>query len=177
MPRAFVACYLHTMDDDTLANALGALAVRMADEVHAAVTSTGYDATAIGALVHLSKYPDQPIEGLRVPLELSHSGCVRLVDRLVEGGLVERRGGAPDARAVALHVTRKGREAAAVALRARQEVLARTIHLLSPNERASLEKLLRRLLPQEVPSERVALRACRYCDYGACRSCPLGSAV
>ncbi len=163
------------MDDANLANVLGAFATRLADLVRASVTDTGHDASSAAALVHLSKYPGEAIEGLRPPLELSHSGCVRLVDRLAEAGLLERRD-AGDARAVALHLTRKGREAAAEVLRRREEVLARALGSLARHERDALGRILQRLLPREVPTVAAALRACRFCDYGACRTCPLGTA-
>jgi DNA-binding MarR family transcriptional regulator len=162
------------MDDANLANVLGAFATRLTDLVRAALTATGHDASEAAALVHLSKYPGEAIEGLRAPLELSHSGCVRLVDRLVEAGLVERRE-AGDGRAVALHLTRKGKEAAANLLRRREEVLARAVSSLGVQERDVLARVIQRLLPREVPTVSVALRTCRFCDYGACRVCPFGT--
>jgi DNA-binding MarR family transcriptional regulator len=78
--------------------------------------------SAAAALVHLAQYAGEAIEPLRPPLALSHSGRVRLVDRLVDAGQLERRE-AGDARGVALHLTRKGRAAAADGLRRREEVL------------------------------------------------------
>ena len=164
------------MDATNLANVLGALVLRLGDELRAAVVGPERDATAMTALVHLSKYPDETIEGLRVPLALTHSGGVRLVDRLEAAGYVERHEGA-DARAVALRLTRKGREVAGAVLARREEVLARVLRVLSAPEREVLGGLVSRLLVHEVPTAPAAMRTCRLCDYAACRQCPIGSAL
>ena len=164
------------MDSANLANILGALALRLSDEMRAAVVSDERDATGMAALVHLSKYPGESIEGLRVPLELSHSGGVRLVDRLVNAGHVERHAGV-DARSVALRLTRKGREVTLSALARRQEVLARALRSLPESERGVLGELVSRLLVHEVATEPAALRTCRLCNYVACRECPITVAL
>jgi DNA-binding MarR family transcriptional regulator len=163
------------MDAANLGNVLGALALRLSDELRTAVVGPERDATAMTALVHLAKYPGESIEGLRVPLELTHSGGVRLVNRLVTAGYVDRHEGA-DARAVALRLTRKGKEVAGKVLARREEVLARVMQVLSSSEREVLAGLVSRLLVNEVPTAAVALRTCRLCDYDACRQCPIGKA-
>jgi DNA-binding MarR family transcriptional regulator len=161
------------MEASNVANILGALALRLTDEIRADMDALELDPAAVAALVHLSKHPGESIEGLRRPLGLSHSGCVRLADRLVAAAYIERGSAANDARSVALHSTRKGRALAAKALRQREEVLSRALACLSPAERATLGKLAGKILASEVGSLAAGLRACRLCDYEACETCPL----
>jgi DNA-binding MarR family transcriptional regulator len=108
----------------------------------------------------------------------SHSGAVRLVDRLAADGLVARRP-ATDARAVALELTPAGREGARRALGERQAAIVALLAALTDEERdrlvGALEKLLARLTSDE-PSKR---RLCRLCDEAACledASCPVDQA-
>ncbi len=162
------------MDAANLTNVLGALVLRLGDAMRDAVAGPERDATAMTALVHLAKYPGESIQGLRGPLALTHSGAVRLVDRLAAAGYVERHDGA-DARAVALRLTRKGREVAEAVLRRREEVLARALRGLSAREREALGGLVHRLLANEAAA--AAARTCRLCDYAACRQCPVGAAL
>lgn len=123
------------------------------------------------ALSLLATYPDCSIEELRAPLGLSHSGGVRLVDRLAAAGHVERRGG-DDARSVALRLTRRGREAAAAAMAQRAEVLARAIHVLGREEQRLLGQLASKILERAVPLPQMAGKTCRLCDHDACVVCP-----
>jgi DNA-binding MarR family transcriptional regulator len=161
------------METANVANVLGALAVRLTDEIRSNGGALELDPAAVAALIHLSKYPCESVEGLRRPLDLSHSGCVRLADRLVAGAYVERRSAANDGRSVALLLTRKGRALAEEALRRREEVLARALACLSLAERGTLGKLVGKILATEVGSPAAALRTCRLCDYEACQTCPL----
>jgi DNA-binding MarR family transcriptional regulator len=84
------------------------------------------------------------IEVLRKALNLTHSGTVRLVDRLAGAGLVERRTG-PDARSVALHLTPPGRRAVRRVATARDAALERAMTGLTPAQRAQLAALLERV--------------------------------
>lgn len=161
------------MDASNIANVLGALAFRLTDEIDDDLAELELDPKGVSAVVHLSKYPYESIEQLRVPLALSHSGCVRLVDRLAELGLARRSAAAHDARATELVLTRKGRALAARALARREEILLRAVHTLSPAEQEQLGALLGKLYAFEVTTRASALRACRLCDYAACKRCPL----
>jgi DNA-binding MarR family transcriptional regulator len=161
------------MDASNIANILGALAFRLTDEVDGGLSELQLDPKALAALVHLSKYPDESIEKLRVPVGLSHSGCVRLVDRLVELGLARRAAADDDARAIEIGLTRKGRTVAARARDRRQEILLRAVHSLSPSEQEQLGVLISKLFASEITTPASALKACRLCDYGSCKLCPL----
>lgn len=159
------------MQSENVANLLGALAVLLSDKVSDAFTRD-HSAAESAALLLLVKYPGASVEELRGPLEMSHSGCVRLVDRLESLGYVERRSG-KDGRAVALTLTRRGRESAAVATARRQEVLVGALASLSAGERQTLGTLVTKLLERAVVVPRVAMRTCRLCDYDACERCPM----
>ena len=100
------------------------------------------------AIVVLGYAPGLSVELLRQVLDLSHPGTVRLINRLEEEGLVERRKAA-DGRAVALHLTRKG---------------------------GALRKKLidRRLDTLEMAKHRI----CRLCAVRLCSDCPIpGNAI
>jgi DNA-binding MarR family transcriptional regulator len=116
------------------------------------------------------------MDQLRRAIGLTPSGAVRLVDRLVQVGLVERRPG-PDGRSVALVLTSTGKTAARRVLAARSAAVDSLLAGLSPTERASLTNITEKLLGA-VTTERLAEREqghdpsggwlCRLCDFDAC---------
>lgn len=154
-----------------LANVLGALATLLSDEGTASLAATSLVESAQVALFVISKYPGCSIEQLRAPLLLSHSGCVRLVDRLVEHGLVERERG-EDGRAVSLRLTRQGRTVVVEGRERREELLTRLLGVLDADERDALFAIANKLLRAGAPTERAIGRTCRACDYKACTRCP-----
>ena len=163
----------------TVANILGALAQALTDEVHSELDAvTSYSRNSAAALVHLSKYSGEPIESLRVPLGLSQPGCVRLVDRLEQDGLVRRTTGA-DRRSRNLSLTKKGERSAAAVLDARNEALGNALSSLSSRECKTLAELTTRVLIAMVASPDDALMICRLCDYESCpdASCPSALAL
>jgi DNA-binding MarR family transcriptional regulator len=167
------------LNRETVANVLGALAQAIVDGVETDTTATvGQSATAAAALVHLTKYAGESIDTLRRPLDLSHPGCVRMVDRLEQDELVERYEGA-DRRAVAVHLTADGAAAARTVLRKRRDVLQHALETLSAAEVRALGAIAGKILARLVHSEPEALRVCRLCDYRVCPDgvCPVGIAV
>lgn len=160
------------MDRANVANLLGALATLIADRVDDAVAGDPRTLAEQTALVLLSKYPAATIEQLRGPLELSHSGCVRLVDRLARDGLVTRTS-SDDGRAVALRLTRAGHGAARSRRDARGRLLDELLSALSAAEQAELGRLAYKLVRGATPDVAHAANTCRLCDYGACRRCPM----
>ena len=89
------------------ANLLGALGLLLADRLAEAVAPAG-GASAAEALVTLhARGGGRSIDALARVVGLSHSGTVRLADRLVSAGLAERRRGA-DQRSTALRLTPAG---------------------------------------------------------------------
>jgi DNA-binding MarR family transcriptional regulator len=161
------------MTPANVANVAGAAVMALGDAIREATVASEREQAATVALVQLSKYPGSSVDSLRGPLGLTHSGCVRLVDRLAASGHVERRAGAEDGRAVALHLTRKGQGAAQRALRARATALEEALSVLTAAEQETLGRLAARLITGRVTSESRALRTCRLCDYQACVACPV----
>jgi DNA-binding MarR family transcriptional regulator len=151
------------------ANLLGALSLTVSDRLRRATeAAAGAGGSAPAALVSLAGYLEgEPIDSLRAPLGLTHSASVRVVDRLVETGLARRRPGG-DRRSVAIELTPAGRRAAGRALVARRDVLEGALDVLTPTERAELERLHAKLLCALTDSRAAAGNICRLCDASAC---------
>ena len=106
-----------------LENLLGALGVAINDRMDDAfdeVCAVGDSAPA--ALILIRENPDTRIEALARYLTLSHSGTVRLVDRLAQAGWVAREA-CEDKRAVVLVLTKAGEKVAERLLEGRRKSL------------------------------------------------------
>lgn len=177
--------------DRRLANIFGALALAVADEMRQVTeVAAAHGAAGPSALVALHEFLDHPtIDELRRVVGLTHSGAVRLVDRLEEEEYVSRRAG-PDARSVSIVLTTKGRGAARRVLAARAAAVDSVLGALGAGERAQLTELCEKLIAA-VTGQRLAARAanrppqagwfCRLCDFDACGrplgACPAATAV
>jgi MarR family transcriptional regulator, negative regulator of the multidrug operon emrRAB len=165
----------HAYDRD--ANVVGALALAIADRIHDATSTTsGVGASGPAALAALHGMAEgTTIDGLRRVVGLTHSGGVRLVDRLVAAGLVERRVGA-DQRSVALRLTPAGRRAARRVLDQRAAAVESALAGLPAGDREALARIASSLLPG-LGDERLI---CRLCDVEACgrpaHLCPMQAA-
>jgi DNA-binding MarR family transcriptional regulator len=112
-------------------------------------------------------------------LGLTHSGAVRLADRMESAGLV-RRTASGRGRAVALVLTDRGRRAAAGVLARRQAAAEDLARLLGPAEAEALARLAERLLAGMTTDRASALRLCRLCDEPVCGAgpgCPVDRAI
>lgn len=161
---------------DRLDQLLGVTALAALDRLRAAVDDrSGLGEAEAGALVHLRAWPGEAVGDLAGVVGRSQSATVRLVDRLVERGLVRRDPGA-DRRTVALVLTEAGSRAADAVLAARATALAPLLAGLSENERRALERLLGGVATGLATDRPAAVRVCRLCDREACTSgpgCPL----
>jgi DNA-binding MarR family transcriptional regulator len=164
------------------ANALGAFALIVADQISAA-TSAAADQSATGAaaLSALVHFLDRPtLDRLHLVLGLTPSGAVRLVDRLAEAGLVRRVAG-PDGRARAVVLTARGRRIADRVTAARAAVLDAIVGDLSTAERDALRGLLDRMMRRIVDGKDGGAWICRLCDIDACGRaegrCPAANAA
>ena len=163
-------------DPARAANVLGALALvladRMADAVEDAAAQAESGATALSALVHVLP-PDPSIDLLRQVLGLTHSGTVRLVDRLEHAGLVRRSAG-QDGRSIAVRLSAAGRRAATRVTRERAGQLTGALAVLTNDEQEQLADLAGRVLAGlgrdgTGGAERSVERwTCRLCDTTAC---------
>lgn len=155
-------------------NVFGAFALMVSDDiVRAASTFAPEAGPSAAALALLDHEPGLSIRTLAAGVGLSHAGTVRLVDRLVSDGLVERRGHATDGRTRALHLTAAGERASAAVLGARDNALARGLSVLSPEELVTLSELSGRVLRASLRDVEHAYHICRLCSYGTCTDCPV----
>lgn len=179
------------MADQRLANVLGAFALALTDELAvASAQAAGHAGAGPAALVALSDLlAGRSVDDLRRAVGLTHSGGVRVVDRLVDDRLVERRPGS-DGRSVSLVLTPAGRRLAGQVSDARQAVLQRALDVLDDREQSDLSAMLDKLVAGEV-IRRLEARAagaappggwlCRLCDTVACERtagrCPAANAA
>ncbi|WP_343562453.1 MarR family winged helix-turn-helix transcriptional regulator [Kiloniella sp. b19] len=161
-------------------NLLGAFATAVASSIETRVSKVGnLGINEAATLVAVSNHPGDTIDVLSRVLNLTHSGTVRLVNRLESEGLIERRKSLKDARAVTVHVTAKGAEIVAEVLETRAAVVEKVLSSLSPDQKELLTPVLEKALSaltEDMPSAR---RICRLCHEGVCRpqGCPVEKAV
>jgi DNA-binding MarR family transcriptional regulator len=154
---------------DREANVLGALALVITDQTaQAAAAAAGQSLSAAAALSALHHFLDRPtIDKLRRVLGLTPSGAVRLVDRLVEAGLVTRGPGS-DGRSRSIVLTARGRRAVARISAARAAVLGGALAGLSRRDRDALHALLGQVMANVVQAKDGGAWICRLCDLAAC---------
>lgn len=163
------------------ANVLGAVALAVAAQTLAAIPTGGRSDSAAAALSALYQFLDRPtVDQLCQVLGLTHSGGVRLVDRLADAGLVERRPGA-DRRSRSVRLTAAGRRAARRVSDRRIAYLTSLLADFSPAEIRTLHDLLGRVMGQVVQQKQGGAWICRMCDLQACGraagNCPAASAA
>jgi MarR family transcriptional regulator, negative regulator of the multidrug operon emrRAB len=178
-------------DDDHLANVLGALSTAVNDAMTAAIEdATGLSGVAPAALIALHDLlAGRTVDDLRRAVDLTHSGAVRVVDRLVADGLAARRAGV-DARSLAVVLTARGQRVARAALDARAAVLHDALDGLDARERQQLTRLVEQVVTTVVEHRLAARRAgddpaggwlCRQCDPVGCGRphgrCPAATAA
>jgi DNA-binding MarR family transcriptional regulator len=162
---------MHTRD----ANLLAALALAIADRIRETIEAgTEHGARASAALNTIGFFPGESIDALSKTLKLSHSGTVRLVDRLADEGLVEREKGR-DARSVVLSLTRSGKKAFEQLRAKRREAVNEIIGVLSSNERTQLTHIAEKLLQHLTLGRASGDFICRFCEIESCPQdrCPV----
>ena len=165
---------------DRAANLLGAMSLVVADRMTDGLEeASGQSLTTATALSALHDFLDDPsVDLLRQVLGLTHSGTVRLVDRLAAAGLVRRVPG-PDGRTTAVRLTASGRQAAGTVAAARAAVLDEALAALPAAERERFERTLGRVLVGMMRGPGATRWICRLCDTGACGRpegrCPVAS--
>lgn len=159
------------------ANHLGAFTLLVQDRVRQALQEEmGRGESAPAALLTVGTRPDQTIEALRRTLGLSHSATVRLVEGLIENGLIRKRPG-PDRRSASLRLTAQGKQMFARLLDRRRHVLRHFLRNLNPAVYDALREALVTLLEDSAASREQAWHTCRFCEHQICRPCPVGSTV
>ena len=159
--------------DPGLVNLMGAVSLAVSDGIRQVTEGSGRGASSPGALVLIDRYPGITVELLGRFLQLSQSGAVRLVDRLVKQAWVERQRG-EDRRFISLSLTEAGTEQVQRILDSRQQVIAELLHPLTSQEQDQLRTLLIKLASARALSSEQEEYICRLCDLG---SCPLDLCV
>ena len=161
------------MMEPEIANLLGALSLAVMDRIEQGARDLiGHGGETPAALVVIGYGSGITNDKLRRILGLSHSGTVRVVDRLVSDRLVERRPG-KDGREVALHLTAKGAATRKDLLASRIAAVSSFVDVLSPSEGKRLGELIRTVLTRQDTSELDRFTICRMCDDRLCANCPL----
>jgi len=156
-------------------NLVGALGVALADGQRRVMReATGLADSEVAALNVIGLAPGRSITSVRIALDLTHPGTVRVVDRLAGRGLLERRAGA-DGRTVGLHLTADGKAAWVAQADARQAWLAPFADALGPEGEGTLERLLALTGVDHDEGEHL----CRLCDETVCPQdrCPVTVAI
>ena len=156
-------------------NVIGAFALALADDFKSAMQDLADgNESACSGLIVIGQESGLSVDRLSKILRLSQPGTVRLVDRLAEAKLVERKTGS-DRRSVALRLTDAGKRQVKSLLVGRQHALSEALRGLDNWERSTLSAIASKVLRGLEHSAVECDRRCRLCDDGACpdESCPM----
>ncbi len=156
-------------------NLLGAFVVAVHDQMLERIESElGLSGQAAAALVVIGFNQGRSVDFLSGALQLSHSGCVRVVDKLEQAGLVQRREG-KDRRVVALHLSAAGQRRMQVVLRTRSKYLDGLMQSLDTRQQQQFTATIETLLYDITTCSEHAEAMCRYCDEAVCpqKQCPI----
>lgn len=157
-------------------NVVAAWALAVQDGLTAAARDTGLGARELAALTLVAEHGGCSVDWLCRRVELAQSGTVRLVDRLVAQGLLQR--GAPRGRTIPLHATRVAEARLAAWQVARDTVVGGATAGLSAAERAGLVGALAAALEAQERSRQQADATCRTCTWSSCgQDCPVDRSV
>ena len=161
------------------ANQLAALALCLTDAQRSVLDpAIGSSGEAAAAVTAVAAFPGERVSFFSPILGLTSAGTVRLIGRLEQLGLIERRTG-PDARSHALYLTEAGRATAERLRDTRQGLLSEVLSHLDDHAVGQLASLLKPLLAA-LPADRdAARRMCRLCDHAVCDgagACPADTA-
>ena len=155
------------------ANLLGVVGLAVASRIEQAAREVLSHAGETPAAVVVIGYGLGPSnDQLRRILGLSHPGAVRLIDRLVADGIVERRQGR-DKRSVALYLTPTGAALREELLKERLAAIRPLLLPLSAAEQDVLASLLSKLLSSMQTTDLERCHLCRLCDDRVCLDCPI----
>jgi DNA-binding MarR family transcriptional regulator len=178
-------------DHEQLINWVAAAALAISDAIYDSLeASTRHDRSAAVALVALADLAHGgSVQSLSSVLGVSHSGCVRIMDRLARDGLVDR-GPGTDGRTRSLALTPEGRRLARRLRRARDDAVVAALRHLSGEQLKQLRGISRAVVATSARDRLEHRRSgwspgggwlCRLCDAAACGrdagQCPAANAV
>ncbi|HKP25454.1 MAG TPA: MarR family transcriptional regulator [Dongiaceae bacterium] len=156
-------------------NVIGAFALAVADDLKDAMQDLADgNESACSALIVIGQESGLSVDRLSKILGLSQPGTVRLVDRLAEAKLVERKTSS-DRRSVALRLTDAGKRQVKSLLVGRQHALSQALRGLDDWERSTLSAIANKVLRGLEHSTVECDRRCRLCDDASCpdETCPM----
>ena len=106
----------------------------------------GMSAPQIGALIHIDHRGACGVTDIGDELGVTSAAASQMLERLVQGGLVERREDPDDRRAKRIELTERGQRVLRGSLEARQRQFAALADRLSANERTLATAALRTLV-------------------------------
>jgi DNA-binding MarR family transcriptional regulator len=155
------------------ANLLGVVGLAVADRIEAAARDILAHAGETPAALVVIGYGTGPSnDQMRRVLGLSHPGTVRLIDRLVADGLVERREGR-DKRAIALYLSKRGKALREELLKERLVSIRKLLAPLTSAEQETFAALLHKMLSSMETTDMERRTLCRLCDNRVCTNCPI----
>ena len=157
-------------------NVIAAWALAVHDALDRAAQEAGSGARELAALTLVAEHSGCSVDWLSRRVGLTQSGTVRLVDRLVEQGMLER--GASSGRVVPLRTTQLAEARLATWRVVRDEVVSQATAGLSGAERERLAASIASALEAGQRSRPQADATCRTCTWAACgRDCPVDRSV
>ncbi len=158
---------------DQTANLLGAVGLAVADRIRETARNIlNHSGETPAALVVIGYGLGPSNDLLKRILGLSHPGTVRLVDRLVVDGLVERKKG-QDNRTIALYLTAKGQARREQLLVGRLAAIRPFLSALDTAELKTFDDLLHKILSSMETTDLERCSICRLCDDRVCLNCPI----
>ena len=158
---------------DQTSNLLGVVALEVAHRIEQSAREILRHAGETAAALVVIGYDLGPTnDQLRRVLRLSHSGTVRLVDRLVADGIVTRREG-DDKREIALYATKRGKALRERIVKERLAAIRPLLDPLSVSEQQQLSSLLQKVLSSMDTTDLERRTLCRLCDKRVCENCPI----
>jgi DNA-binding MarR family transcriptional regulator len=157
-------------------NLVVAFALAVQDRLEVALRGLGLDGRELAALTLVGAEDGGTVDWLCARVGLTHSGTVRLVDRLAARGLLRR--GPASGRRVPLHVTEEGRALLDRWSASRDGVAEELLAPVPEDQRAALVAALGRALQAAPRVRREADATCRACTWPACgQDCPVDRSV
>ena len=158
------------------ANILGTLAVVIQDRVEGAWQSElDLSPMAAAAVIQTESLPGCSIEQVANRIGLSHSATVRVIDKLVERGFIEKDRARKDARQQSLSLSKAGKRLAEQLHAVRNDVTDSLLSGMDQGQVAALHQTVCRILNKSVTSNIEGDVVCRVCDERRCTPeiCPI----
>ena len=163
------------MPDARTVNLLGAFVTGISDQLNRRLEEeSDANGGVPAALVAIAYNEGRSVDYLSKTLTLSHSWTVRLVEKLVNERLVEKRAG-KDKRAVALFLTTQGERKVRGIVQARRQYLQNVLSALPVKDHKQLTTMLECMLSLVTKDFYSGEAICKLCEVDVCPQgrCPV----